>query len=265
MDDEFRARIADELAGSDEPPIGDIVAGSINKGRRMRTVRRFGFGGSAAAGVLAVSLGVAALAAPHDAPAGPATALPAAASSAAATSSPAAASSPSAASKSASKPEVRATPAGLLTLLLQLLPPGQTSHYRGDAHELMVQTYLDSGHGPGMIRVAVFDNGKSGTAKTPPAGSGTALPDGSTYRVTRIPENCVQDTIVFVQHADGTMVQINLAGCLAWDGKQNKPAPLALTVDQAVKVGADPRWGVRIDKSLVTAGAKNFPHLGAIE
>jgi hypothetical protein len=265
MDDEFRARIADELAGSDEPPIGDVVAGSISKGRRMRTVRRLGFGGSAAAGVLAVSLGVAALAAPAGTPDRPASVLPAAASPTASTkpaaTSPTASTMPAAAAKN---DLVKATPAGLLELLLPLLPPGKTSHYAGDANELMVQTYLDGGAGPGMIRINVA-NTKGDTARSAPAGVKSASSDGSTYRVSRLPDNCIQNTIVFVQHPDGTLVQINLASCLAWDGKQNKPAKLALTVAQAVKIGADPRWGVQIDKSLVTAGAKQFPHLGAIE
>jgi hypothetical protein len=166
----------------------------------------------------------------------------------------------------ANKDLVKATPAGLLELLLPLLPSGKTSHYAGNAQELMVQTYLDGGAGPGMIRIDVANaNDLGGNAKIAPTGVKSASSDGTTYRVTRLPDNCIQNTIVSVQHPDGTMVQINLASCLAWDGKQNKPAKLALTVAQAVKIGADPRWGVQIDKSLVTAGAKHFPHLGAIE
>jgi hypothetical protein len=138
-------------------------------------------------------------------------------------------------------------------LLEELLPAGPTSGYAGTSNgQLMVQVYLDTGHGPGMLRVAVG-------AEDPDGQAGTA--QGGVVSVSELPDNCVQRTVVLMRRADGVSVQINIASCLAWDGTTNPVAPQALTVEQAQAVVADPRWGAMIPRSLVDAGAARHPAL----
>jgi hypothetical protein len=73
-----------------------------------------------------------------------------------------------------------------------------------------------------------------------------------------MPDNCLQGTVVDAAWPDGTLVQVDVASCLDPAGP---PTPPALTVDQAVRVAADPRWGVTMDTALVAAGARQFPTL----
>jgi len=199
----------------------------------------------------------------------------------------------------ASGPRVPATGAGLLELLNSLLPAGKTSGYEGGSR--MVQTYLDDGSGPGMIRVfvgmAVPDSQlaeacakakrttchqlgvPSPTSSPVPLGSGfvlpsaaatgvtsdyRSLPDGSVVEIFQVPDNCVQRVGVSLVRPDGTTVALDVASCLAWDGKTNPKGRLALTVDQAVAIADDPRWGTTIAQSLVDAGAKDYPNLKTI-
>lgn len=81
-------------------------------------------------------------------------------------------------------PRVKGTPAGLLTLLLENLPRGTTSHYVGlaDQGDVSVQTYLDRGQGPGMIRLYVM-------TRTASQLKGTWIPLGNDveYQVIRVP------------------------------------------------------------------------------
>ena len=244
MRDEFQAI---EWA---EPPIGDLVSEAVAQGRRMRTVQRFRVGG-AGLGVLVVtglaaSLFVRGAAAP--APVGVvAAAAPTSVSS-------------SAQVAGTGADRVKGTPAGLLELLVQNLPQGTTSHYAGvlEDGDVTVQTYLDRGHGPGMIRVNVMTRKAS-------AFSGTWIPlgNGAEYMVKKVPGNCVQHTIVWVHHADDTLVQFNLSTCLPSDGGGNVKSPQVLTAREAAEVGADPRWGVKIDPALNDQGAADFPRLPA--
>ncbi|WP_433060881.1 hypothetical protein [Dactylosporangium sp. CS-033363] len=222
MEQDLRTRLDDELAAAPEPPIGDLVGGAVRRGKRLRVWRRLRTGGAAVA-VLAVLAGGASFARgagdePDAQVAAPVNLVP-------------------------------ASPAGLLQLLLDTLPPGATSHYAADPAQPMIQVYLDRGNGPGMLRVAV-SRAAGGTERT---------------TVSELPDNCVQRTIVTGYHADGLLVQVNVASCLAWDGTQNAPAAQALTVEEARAVAADPRWGLRIDESIETAGAARFAQLPAIE
>jgi hypothetical protein len=142
----------------------------------------------------------------------------------------------------------------MLHLLTQLLPAGRTSHYGVAAgHDLHVQLYLDVGDGPAMVRVALGKD--TGYADSPVRG-GTA-----TVTVTREPGNCVQDTVVGAAWPDGTLVEVDVASCLAFDGRQNRPARPALTTDQAIRVATDPRWGLTMDDQLVSRAAARFPIL----
>ena len=116
-----------------------------------------------------------------------------------------------------------------------------------------MQLYLDDGSGPGMVRVAVA--GEQPIADEPPR-AGTV-----SVTITHMPDNCLQGTVVDAAWPDGTLVQVDVASCLDQAGPPTLPA---LTDDQAVRVAADPRWGVTMDSRLVAEGAKRFPALPVI-
>ncbi len=63
--------------------------------------------------------------------------------------------------------------------------------------------------------------------------------------------NCIEATDVTVRRPDGTVVEILLSTCLAWDGTENKPAVEALTVDQATALAGNPVLGNQMDAAFV--------------
>jgi hypothetical protein len=137
----------------------------------------------------------------------------------------------------------KATSAAMLHLLTALLPPGRTSHFSVSADDdLRVQLYLDDGQGPGLIQVAV----------TKTAGDSTA----AQVTISHNPGDCLAATTIDAAWPDGTLVEVDVPTCLAPGGAEGEPA---LTLDEAVRVAADPRWGVTMDPGLVAAGAKRFP------
>ncbi|WP_345144393.1 hypothetical protein, partial [Dactylosporangium darangshiense] len=72
MEQDLRARLADELSDAAEPPIGDLVGAALRRGRRLRTLRRLGSGGAAVT-VIAARAAAGALLVPAPVPvAGPA-------------------------------------------------------------------------------------------------------------------------------------------------------------------------------------------------
>jgi hypothetical protein len=249
MEDEFRSMLTAELAEADPPPLGDLAEASVRQGRRMRTWRRVRDGGVAAVAVLAVAGGavgvsgaVGGAGSHHDR--GTVAAAPAAAPG-----------------------TVPATPEGMMELLTSLLPPGTTSGYAYGAGELAVQAYLDRGHGAGMLRVTMTQ-GSPGSLMNPGTGEDGVevgvphrVAGGDIVRIDRIPSNCVQSTVVYVQHTDGVIVMVELGSCLAWNGHTNPPGTTALTDDEAVALASDSRWNPHMDVSLVTQGAVDFPHL----
>lgn len=113
-----------------------------------------------------------------------------------------------------------------------------------------MQLYLDDGSGPGMVRVGVESSGP--ISGEPPGGEAVSV------TIRHMPDNCLQGTVVDAAWPDGTLVRVDVASCLDQAGPPTLPA---LTVDQAVRVAADPRWGVTMDAALVAAGAKQFPTL----
>jgi hypothetical protein len=143
----------------------------------------------------------------------------------------------------------KATPAAMLRLLTTLLPPGRTSRYAVAAdNDLNVQLYYDAGYGPSMLRLLV--------AEKP-----TGRPRGSdaTVTVSHAPDDCAQDTTVTATWADGTVVQLDIASCLLFDGRSRAPARAQLSEAVAALVVSDPRWGVTMDADLVEQGAGAFP------
>ena len=232
-----------------EPPIGDLVGEAVARGRRMRSAKRLRVGGAGLAVLvvtgLAAGLVVRGTAAPAPAPAGVVAAAP----------------SPSASSSAPVAKDtnrVKATPPGILKLLLENLPDGKTSQYAGDVEygDVSVQAFLDRGQGRGMIRLHVMTRKAS-------AFKGTWIPlgNGVEYQVIHVPGNCVQHTVVSVHHADDTLLQFDLSNCLSLAGDRQMKSPQILTASEAAQVGADPRWGVKIDPAVNRQGAAAFPHL----
>jgi hypothetical protein len=91
-------------------------------------------------------------------------------------------------------------------------------------------------------------------------GTWIPLDKGTEYQVFHVPSNCYQHTIVWVHHADDTLLQFDLSNCPEIDGRKMRQT---LTAREAAEVGADPRWGVKIDPALNEQGAAAFPHLPA--
>jgi hypothetical protein len=258
--EELRTLLRSELGEERPPPLGDLVDGAIRDGRRIRRVRRLGLAG---AGAAAAVLGVIALTIPFGSPA----ALPAAGPSLAplplstgvrvvppvATVSPSSSPYPVPLNgPPATGPMMKATGGAMLALLTKLLPPGRTSHFAVAADEdTHVQLYLDTGKGPGMIRASLEKDFTDRPVAT----------DLAFVTVDHLRDNCVQSTVVDAALPNGANLAIEIGSCLAWDGKRNKPAPQAITQDEAVKIATDPRWGLTMDVQLVKAGAKMFPDL----
>jgi hypothetical protein len=154
------------------------------------------------------------------------------------------------------------TSAAILAELLKLLPPGATSNYA--YYGLGAQTYLDGANGLGMIRIFLINGSLNPDACTSPVPSDmtrtcSTLPTGATVLTTRITDNCVEPLAVDVDHGNGTVVQIDVATCLAWDGTSNPPADMAITADQALQIAANPAWGAeQMNAALVRAAATRF-------
>ncbi|MEV6851689.1 hypothetical protein [Actinoplanes sp. NPDC051411] len=250
MEDDLRAALLADLAGERPPPLGDVVGAAISDGRRVRRNRR----------LAAVGAGVAVLAIAAFAAFGPGPQLPALPSALPPGSVPSIAVAPTAAAPTrtvtvrngtqrAEGMQKKATSAAMLHLLTTLLPPGRTSHYGvGRDNDLHVQLYYDAGYGPSMLRLQVDRKD-------------TGLPRGSAARltVTHVPGDCVQDTDVRATWPDGTEVQLDIATCLAFDGRTDPPARAQLSEAEAALIVTDRRWGVTMDASLVDQAASAFP------
>ena len=159
-------------------------------------------------------------------------------------------------------PKATTSSAAILDELLKLLPPGATSNYA--YYGLGAQTYLDGPSGVGMIRIFLVKGSLNPDACTGAVPSdmtrtcGT-LPSGATVLTTRISDNCVEPLAVDVDHGDGTVVQVDVATCLAWNGTSNPPSPMAITAAQALQIAANPAWGAtQMDAALVRDAASRF-------
>jgi len=258
--EDLRALLRADLSGERPPPLGDLVGAAIRDGRRIRRrqrIRRIGAGlvAIAAAVTAFVLVGdggvagrrfppieVAGVLSPGSVP--PAAPVPARTAEARTL-------TIRGGTTVAGGSREKATSAAMLHLLTQLLPPGRTTHLgAAGAGGLQVQLYLDDGSGPGLVGVGVEKN-------EPIADE---LPRGGTVSVTisHMPDNCLQGTAVDAAWPDGTLVRVDVATCLDPSGPPTRPA---LTVEQAVRVATDPRWGVTMDRALIAEGAKQFPTL----
>jgi hypothetical protein len=283
--EDLRALLRADLSAERPPPLGDVVGTAIREGRRIRRKRRLGslMAGCAviaafASGVIIVGDGTVAdghglsAAAPADLAASPQTVPPAAAAPMAV---------PRGRTLTIHSGTVRvdglrekATSAAMLHLLTQLLPPGRTSHYGtvGD-NDLRVQLYLDDGTGPAMVRLGIEspDEIAAAAAGKPtmadsrsyaPLGDETARGVPVKVTIQHMPDNCLQNTVVEAAWPDGVLISVDIATCLPLaGGRTGPPSRAALTIDEAVRVAVDPRWGPTMAADLVKGGAKQFPRV----
>jgi hypothetical protein len=159
-------------------------------------------------------------------------------------------------------PKAPTSSAAILDELLKLLPPGATSNYA--FYGLGAQTYLDGASGLGMIRIFLYKGSLNPDACTGAVPSDltrtcSTLPSGATVLTTRISDNCIEPLAIDVDHGDGTVVQIDVATCLAWNGHSNPPTHMAITAAQARQIAANPAWGAgQMDAALVRDAAIRF-------
>jgi hypothetical protein len=273
--DEIRLLLEEELARESPPPIGDLVGASVRQGRRMRRIRNVWTAGGGAVAVACLMVGVLVLvgalpggigAAHHGSGGGQrAAGAPAASAVPEAGTNPAGVATqpaPTAPKKVASGVDkVPATPQGMVELLSQLLPPGRrTAAGKVSDGSLMVALNLDRGRGVGMVRVSV----QSGPASAPGCHDGATcrtLPDNSFVENRDFPDNCIEYRTVLLVRPDGIAVFIMMPSCLSWNGKTNPPGQVVLSVDEAIAIADDPRWGTEMPRSLVEAGQQDYPQL----
>lgn len=263
MSDELRDLLRAGLAAERPPPIGDMVVTAIRDGRRIRRKRRLGASAAALVVLVLAILGLRDAGVTQRAELGvPVAAAPAALSPGSVPAQRSVVAAPRRArtlavhsgTLRADGMQKKATSAAMVHLLTLLLPPGRTSHFGVAADDdLLVRLYLDDGGGPAMVRVSLGRDASFGGE--PPRG-GTA-----TVTIDRTPGDCLRDTVVGAEWPDSTVVRVDIPTCLPFDGVRNPPTRPALTVDQAVRVATDPRWGTTMAAGLVDAGAKQFAAL----
>ncbi len=159
-------------------------------------------------------------------------------------------------------PKAPTTAAAVLDELLKLLPPGTTSNYAlyQDRYQTGAQVYLNGAAGLGMIRIFLYNQSLNMDACHSSDASDLtqvcgALPGGAPEIITKIPGNCVEALAIDVDHGDGTVVQIDVPTCLAWNGQTNPPTPMAITAAQAEQIAANPAWGATLMNAAVVKDA----------
>ncbi|MER5641327.1 hypothetical protein ABT095_30825 [Kitasatospora sp. NPDC002227] len=274
---DFRSDLSDELSALTPPPLGDLVAEATRKGRRARRVRSVGQVAGSALALTAVAVlfggqlhgtggkGELAGAAAGGTPAATATASPSP-KAATATASPSPTASPSG-------DQVHVSGAAVLATVLDALPAGiTTSDYAAnnfaEAHgqygteSPVAQVNVHTAKGLGMMRIFVGTANPTGKCT---ADTGCRLDKyGQEVRVDHVSDNCIQNTLVSVRHADGTDVTVQMASCLAWDGKANKPGVVPLTEEQAADLAGNPAFHDMMTPAQGAAAAARFPSLPQI-
>ncbi|MFI9787514.1 hypothetical protein ACIHEI_29030 [Kitasatospora sp. NPDC051984] len=87
---------------------------------------------------------------------------------------------------------------------------------------------------------------------------------GQQVRVQHVDDNCIQNTVVTVRHADGTAVTVQMASCLAWDGKASVPAVVPLSEEAAAELAGNPAFHNMMTPAQGAAAAARFPALPQI-
>jgi hypothetical protein len=285
MDERVHSMFRDEMSAQPRPPLDGMAHEVLAKGRRARRARTAKIASvvAVAAGLVGVAVAMPAIAGSHFASTGrgavtkSARPVPAHTPGAQASVTRGTNGGPQAVLLSTASPDnyipqppgpKAPTSAGaILDELLKLLPPGATSNYalyNGGPNDLGAQAYLAGASGVGMIRIHL-----SNGSLNPDACDGTlpadvtqtcgTLPDGAPVTITKISDNCIQSASIDVDHGRGTVVQIDLATCLAWNGTSNPPSPMAITIAQAEQIAASPAWGTaKMDAALVRDAAIRF-------
>jgi hypothetical protein len=76
---------------------------------------------------------------------------------------------------------------------------------------------------------------------------------------TRIPDNCIEPLAIDVDHGNDTVVQVDVASCLVWNGPGNRPVHMAITAAQAQQIAASPAWRAsQMDAALGRDAASRF-------
>ncbi|MFD8480290.1 hypothetical protein [Kitasatospora sp. NPDC059673] len=266
---DFRLDLSDELSALTPPPLGGMVAEATRKGRRARRVRTVGQVTGAALAMTAVA--VLAGGQLHGAGGGNGLVGPAAGGTPALAASAGPASAPSPA---ASGTLVRVSGAAVLATVLDALPAGlETSGYAAnnaaEAHGKyaadvpVAQVNVRTHEGLGMMRIFVGTASPDAKCST---GDGCHRDKyGQQVRVTHADDNCIQNTVVTVRHADSTAVTVQMASCLARDGKANLPGILPLTEEAAAELAGNPAFRTMMTPAQGAAAAARFPALPQID
>jgi len=276
--DEIRLLLEEELARESPPPLGDLVEASVRQGRRMRRTRNVWTAGGGAVALACLMVGVFVVV--NAVPRGTSGthlgfgggqqpgAAPAESAAPQVGTDPATAAAPSSAASSASSKaagsagKARATPQAMLELLSQLLPQGRRSApARVSDGTLMVALNLDRGRGFGMVRVGVHSAPPPAPTRCQGGSTCRTLPDKSFVQISDLPDNCIEHQVVFLSRPDGVGIEILLSSCLSWNGTTNPPSQVVLSVDEAIAIADDPRWGTEMPQSLVEGGQRDFPNL----
>jgi hypothetical protein len=288
MDEKVHSMFRDEMSSQPRPSLDGMAQEVLAKGRRARRARTAKLASAAlvAVGLAGVAVAVPAIAGGHPASVdrgavaghrdgvarspGPDGSGTKSAPSGGTATSPAAvilttAKSPPSYIRQPAGPKAPTSPAAILAELLKLLPRGATSNYA--FYGLGAQAYLDGASGPGMIRIFLYKGSLNPAACTSAQPSDvtqtcSTLPDGANVVTTRISDNCVEPLAIDVDHGGGTVVQIDVARCLAWNGHSNPPTHMAITAAQALRIAANPAWGAgQMDAALVHHAAVRFAHV----
>jgi hypothetical protein len=279
MDDWVHSMFRDEMSSQARPSLDGMAEEVLAKGRRASRARTAKIASTVlvAVGLVGVAVAVPTIAGSHSAAtsrsavarSSPARAGTQAAPAGGASAVPAAAILTTVNSASyipqSAGPKAPTSSAAVLDELLKLLPPGATSNYA--FYGLGAQTYLHGASGLGMIRIFLVRGSLNPDACTGAVPSDvtqtcSTLPSGATVLTTRISDNCVEPLSIVVDHGDGTVVQINVATCLAWNGHSNPPTHMAITAAQALQIAANPAWGeAQMDAALVRGAAVRFAHV----
>jgi hypothetical protein len=280
MDERLHSMFRSEMSSQARPSLDDMAQEVLAKGQRARRARTAKIASAVlvAAGLVGAAVAVPAIGGGHPvaadrgavaktssparpgtrtAPAGGANAVPAAVILTTAHSSAYIPQPPG--------PKAPTTFAATLDELLKLLPPGATSNYAFIGPG--AQTYLDGASGLGMIRIFLLKGSLNPDACTSAVPSDmtrtcSTLPSGAPVLTTRISDNCIESLGIDVDHGDGTVVQIDVATCLAWNGHSNPPTHMAITAAQALQIAANPAWGAgQMDAALVRDAASRFAGL----
>lgn len=282
----------EEMSAERQPPLGGLLEDAVREGRRARRTRRvwIGLGGAGVAALAVTALVVVPGGGPKQAVVPLKAPVPVLA-----------ASSTSTVIKQPAGPKSPVTDAAVIEQLARLVPAGKTSGYAGgpkeDGRYAFGQLYLDSGRGPGMIRVFVYKGGLSAKACSTKLDPKTVAAKERALRAATSEEarkrvraafaaamaqkrpgcrdlphggraivdlNTATGGEVTVDHGNGVVVDVFTPTWLAWNGRTNPPGRVTLTPEQALKIAAFPGWGAKMDSALVRKAASDYRSLPTV-